>query len=477
MSVQEAASNRRPRPVRERTNDLSDALTNGTGTHVLMITNHGVHEWQVVPGLPDTGGQNVYVNQFTEALVDQGYRVTIVNRGGYPHPVTGKPQVGTAYHPSGRARILYLEDGTPQFVRKEDLDEHIAALTTDLEAKLAEEGTHFDLIISHYWDGGKLGAALNDRAATPVPHVWVPHSLGALKKHNIDPSAWPGLRIDERIANEHDLIERIDGAVSTSSAITETFIKDYGHEPAYFLPPCVDVERYRPRHGDDCEEIWSFLENHSEHTEEELRTRRIVTEISRTDHTKRKDVLIKAFAEVRDQMPGVLLIVALDERAGAPYEEAVALIHDLDLSRDVVVLGSVWDQLPCLYAITSVYCTPSVMEGFGMSAQEAAATAVPVVSSDLVPFAREYLLGPQPLQVSLDGATQDRHLLIGAGATVAPADDVQGFASALSMLLADPELSTEMGRRALDITVPYFTWEARTKDLLDALGVTPVATA
>jgi hypothetical protein len=36
-----------------------------TGTHVLQITNHGVHEWSVVPGLPDTGGQNVYVNQFT----------------------------------------------------------------------------------------------------------------------------------------------------------------------------------------------------------------------------------------------------------------------------------------------------------------------------------------------------------------------------------------------------------------------------
>jgi glycosyltransferase involved in cell wall biosynthesis len=456
---------------------VSDGFADGDGTHVLMITNHGVHEWQVVPGLPDTGGQNVYVNQFTEALVDQGFRVTIVNRGGYPHPVTGEPQVGTAYHPSGRARILYLEDGTPQFVRKEDMDEHIEALTTDLEAKLADERSHFDLIISHYWDGGKLGAALNDRAATRVPHVWVPHSLGALKKHNIDPSAWPGLRIDERIANERDLIERIDGAVSTSAAITETFVGDYGHEPAYFLPPCVDVERYRPRHGDGCEEIWAFLENHSEHTEEELRTRRIVTEISRTDHTKRKDVLIRAFAEVRDQMPGVLLIVALDERAGAPYEEAMALIHDLDLSRDVVVLGSVWDQLPCLYAITSVYCTPSVMEGFGMSAQEAAATAVPVVSSDLVPFVCEYLLGPQPVQVSLDGAMQDRHLLVGAGATVVPADDVAGFASALSMLLADPEVSTEMGRRALDITVPYFTWEARTKDLFDALGVTAVATA
>jgi hypothetical protein len=32
-----------------------------------------------------------------------------------------------------------------------------------------------------------------------------------------------------------------------------------------------------------------------------------------------------------------------------------------------------------------------------------------------------------------------------------------------------------MGRRGLDITVPYFTWERRTADLLNALGVTPEA--
>jgi glycosyltransferase involved in cell wall biosynthesis len=455
----------------ERNDELTDVFADGSGPHVLMITNHGVHEWQVVPGLPDTGGQNVYVNQFTEALIDLGYRVTIVNRGGYPHPVTGRPQEGAVAHPSGRARILYIEDGTPEFVPKEDMDEHITALTGDLEGRLAGEALRYDVIISHYWDGGKLGATINDRAPDRVPHVWVPHSLGALKKRNVDPSTWPGLRIDERIANEHDLIGRIDGAVSTSHAITETFVNDYGHRPAYFLPPCVDVARYRPRGDDECAAIWSFLEHHSEHTAQELRTRRIITEISRTDYTKRKDVLIRAFARIRDQMPGVLLIVALDERAGAPYEEAMAMIGSLELSRDVIVLGSVWDQLPCLYAITSVYCTPSVMEGFGMSAQEAAATAVPVVSSDLVPFVREYLLGPQPLQVSLDGTVGDRHLLVGSGATVVPADDVEGFAEALKMLLADPEASSEMGRRAFDITVPYFSWEARTRDLLDDLGI------
>lgn len=443
-----------------------------TGTHVLMITNHGVHEWQVVPGLPDTGGQNVYVNQFTEALVAQGYRVTIVNRGGYTHPVTGAPQTGTAVHPSGRARIMYIEDGLDEFVRKEDMAEQIPALTADLERLLTEEGNGYDLIISNYWDAGVLGARLNERADQPAPHVWIPHSLGILKKRNMDPSTWPCLRIDERIDRERELLEHLDGGVATSTAIGQVFSEDYGFPAKYFLPPCVDVNRHHPRPSGECDEIWERLTARSPLTAEELRNRRIVSEISRTDRTKRKDVLIRAFAAARERIPDAALVLSLDESAGTVYDEAMDLLNELELGDHVVVVGSVWELLPCLYAITSVYCTPSVMEGFGMSAQEATATAKPVVSSDLVPFAVEYLLGDEPRRVAVDGS-EDRALLVGDGAIVAPADDVDAFAQALVMLLENDALRIEMGRRALEITIPYFTWEARTRDLLSDLGVTP----
>ncbi len=442
------------------------------GIHVLMITNHGVHEWQVVPGLPDTGGQNVYVNQFTEALIAQGYQVTIVNRGGYPHPVTGSLQTGTVPHPSGRARIMYLEDGLAEFVRKEDMAEQLPALTDDLERRLAEEGTGYDLIISNYWDAGILGARLNQRADHPAPHVWIPHSLGVLKKRNMDPSTWPSLRIDERIALERELLHHIDGAVATSTAIAEVFREDYGYPAEYFLPPCVNVDRYHPRPAAECDHVWEALAAGSRLSADDLRDRRLVSEISRTDRTKRKDVLIRAFAAAKEQVPDAALIVSLDESGGAAYEEPLALIDELDLGGDVVVVGSVWELLPCLYAITSVYCTPSVMEGFGMSVQEAAASATPVVSSDLVPFAVEYLLGDDPDRVPV-GGDEGRALLVGDGAIVAPADDVDAFADALVMLLSDEALRTWMGRRALEITVPYFTWEARTRDLLTDLGVAP----
>ncbi|UCG32421.1 MAG: glycosyltransferase [Phycisphaerales bacterium] len=441
-------------------------------THVLMITNHGVHEWKVVPGMPDTGGQNVYVNQFTEALVAQGYRVTIANRGGYPHPKTGEMQCGVVYHPSGYARIIYLEDGRGEFVRKEDMDEQIPALVEDLARKIEQDNDRYDLIVSHYWDAGKIGVLFNKRCEAKgqrIPHVFVPHSLGALKKRNMDPSTWANLRIEERIANEKELMKDIDGGVATSTTIRDTFKNDYGYDAKYFLPPCIDEERNRVREPSEYEPIWGWLAEQCGLSDGELKGRKLVTEISRTDKTKRKDVVIKAFAQARRREPEAFLLVSIDPQAKGLYDDLLKLIAEEGVRDHVLVLGSVWDQLPLIYNATSVYITPSVMEGFGMSAQEAAASGKPVIASDLVPFVCEYLLGGSPQKVALDG----KDLLFGEGGVVVPADFVAGFAEALARLLEDDARREHMGRRAREITIPYFTWRHMTESLLSDLGVSP----
>ena len=185
-----------------------------------------------------------------------------------------------------------------------------------------------------------------------------------------------------------------------------------------------------------------------------MRKRKIVTEISRTDTTKRKDVLIEAFAIVQQRVPDSLLVVSIDDSEQGLAEELRGLTYTLPphVQKHVAIVGSVWDVLPTLYAVTDVYCTPSVMEGFGMTAQEAAATSVPVVASHLVPFATEYLSPSQ-------------------GAMVVQADDVDGFAHALETLLTDDDLRAEMGRNAYRITVPYFTWQNQVPAFLDEICV------
>jgi glycosyltransferase involved in cell wall biosynthesis len=84
---------------------------------------------------------------------------------------------------------------------------------------------------------------------------------------------------------------------------------------------------------------------------------------------------------------------------------------------------------------------------------------------------KEYLLGEKVREEKAgDG---DTAIQIGEGGIVVPADQTDGFAYALDLLLSNEDFRRRMGERALDITVPYFTWEEMTRRLLNKMGVEP----
>lgn len=453
-----------------------DAFRSSGRPHVVMVTTHGIHEWQVTAGLPDTGGQNVYVNDLSATLVHLGFRVTIYNRGGYPHPMTAEMRRGASYR-GAHERIVCLTDSVPEFVRKEDMGPRVPelerALARHLEADAAgdagagEAGAGgggagrgsgaIPVIISHYWDGALVAEQARRRlpALTRVPHVWIPHSLGALKKQRTRPGDWPSLRIEERIEHERRVLEDVDMVGSTSRAMDESLAREYGRTDSLFLPPCVDTTRFDREAVRADRRAAGLLAEATGRREAEVDRARIVTEISRTDRTKRKDVLIRAFARVHAQRPDTLLAVTIDPGRKDLYAELTGLIDELGLRGSVAVLGSVWEYVPSLYGITDVYCTPSIMEGFGMSIQEAAACGVPAVASERVPFAVEYLRGE--------------------GALLVPPEDVEQTAAALGRLLDDEKLRRQMGERAREITIPRFTWEAAARSFLSEAGI-PVPT-
>jgi glycosyltransferase involved in cell wall biosynthesis len=436
---------------------------NSPKPHILMLTTHGVHQWKVVPGLTDTGGQNVFVNQFSQELVHQGYKVTIINRGGYPHPVTGKPQIGCVYKDSYQ-RIIYLEDGLPQFVRKEDMGDRVFQLASNLKTIIKNENMVFDLIISHYWDAAVVGELIREGNHLQSPHVWVPHSLGAIKKKNVAESEWPSLRIDERIQNEQKILSTVDYVASTSPLISESLRQDYSYQgPTLWLPPCVSTLRYHPHPVPPNAPVWSMLSQASGLPVDEIQQMKIITEISRTDTTKRKDILLRAFAQLRKSHPDTFLVITINNNNHPTGAELMQLMSDLNIRQNTAVLGSVWDHLPDIYALSHIYCTPSIMEGFGMSAQEAAATGLPVVSSSLVPFAVQYLYGGAELSVP-------DPIAVGQGAVIVQPDDVEGFAQALDLLLSDERMRQVMGRKAYQITIPQFTWPNMVEQFLKSLS-------
>lgn len=440
--------------------------------HVLLITNHGIHEWKVILGLPDTGGQCVYVNQLCAELTHTGFRVTILNRGGFPHPQTNDRREGLHYRDAD-SRILYLEDDKPEFVRKEDMADRLPELARFYLAHRESEQTPCDLIISNYWDAAALGIIINTGLTSAARHIWIPHSLGTVKKSNMPENEWAQLRIDERIAAELDIVQKVDGVAATSSMIRDALRNDYKVAEPLFLPPGVDVKRFYPRAIKPENEIWSYLSRRCSLLPSEIAQRKIVCEISRTDRTKRKDVLIKAFAEIQKEQPDTFLVLALADEQRDLFVELNALIDQTGIRDKTAVIGWAGDVLHLLYAASAVYCTPSVMEGFGMAAQEAAATGVPVVSSHLVPFVTEYLLGDNPEEMTVDFNGRTAGFKAGAGGIVVPADDEHGFAAALNLLLRDDNHRKNMGAAARRITVPDFAWEGLVKKFLDTIGEKP----
>src|SRR6056297_3173171 len=349
-------------------------------------------------------------------------------------------------------RIVYTEDSVKEFVRKEDMKSQIPELVDFLYNTLSKEEQGVDLIISNYWDAALLGVQLNERLEQRVPHLWIPHSLGAIKKRNMPPESWEKLRVDERIETEKEFIPTLDHVAATSSLIRTSMREDYGREIELFLPPCIDPERYYPRTVTEDEAIWDFLVEKSGESKKSLQNSRFIIEISRTDKTKRKDVLIRSFARLHEELPETRLIVALEKSEPELYESLIDLMRELKVEDAVIPIGHEAERLPYLYALTSVYCSPSVMEGFGMSVQEAAATSVPVIGSDKIPFVVEYLLGKKVEKKEVNGV-KSGPVHIGEGGIVVPSDEVEGFAYALNLLLGNEELRTKMGEKALGITV------------------------
>lgn len=92
--------------------------------------------------------------------------------------------------------------------------------------------------------------------------------------------------------------------------------------------------------------------------------------------------LLQAFALLRSSHPQLHLV--LTGRAKGGYSAVEKWVQELGLQASVHLVGFVeHGDLPALYAGATVFVFPSLYEGFGLPALEAAASGVPVVASNV----------------------------------------------------------------------------------------------
>ena len=103
----------------------------------------------------------------------------------------------------------------------------------------------------------------------------------------------------------------------------------------------------------------------------------IVTHISHFRKVKRVDDVVRVFYGIQQQLPAKLIMVG----DGPEREIADQLCKDLGIKKRVLFLGNTSD-IDRILCFTDLFLLPSESESFGLSALEAMAAGVPVVSSN-----------------------------------------------------------------------------------------------
>ncbi len=104
---------------------------------------------------------------------------------------------------------------------------------------------------------------------------------------------------------------------------------------------------------------------------------KILVHASNFRKIKRVNDVIKIFAQVRKEMPAKLLMIGDGpERSGCETLARVLGVHD-----DIRFLGK-QEQMEEILAVSDLFLLPSEYESFGLSALEAMAARMPVISSD-----------------------------------------------------------------------------------------------
>ncbi|WP_328411326.1 glycosyltransferase family 4 protein [Nocardia sp. NBC_00403] len=195
--------------------------------------------------------------------------------------------------------------------------------------------------------------------------------LASTHGHEVGWSMLPGARQALRQIGEHT-----DVITYVSRYTRGRFASAFGANAALeYLPPGVDTEVFRPDPAARAE----LRDRYG------LDDRPTILCLSRLVPRKGQDALIVAMREIRERIPGAVLVIA----GGGPYEEKLhGLAAALGVGDDVVFTGRVpSSELAAHHTLADVFAMPCRTRGAGLDVEglgivylEASAAGVPVVA-------------------------------------------------------------------------------------------------
>jgi D-inositol-3-phosphate glycosyltransferase len=321
------------------------------------------------PGTGDAGGMNVYIVETARRLAEQGVEVEVFTRatsGDLPPVVDLAPGVLVRHVPAGPFEPM----------AKEDLTGLLCSFSTGLlRVEAQHDPGYFDLVHSHYWLSGQVGALAQDRWRVPLIHSM--HTMAKVKNQLLADGDTP--EPSARVVGESQVVAAADRLLANTVAEAEQLVELYGASPAAVAvaAPGVDLEVFTP--GDQAAARRHLGLPASAN---------ILLFVGRIQPLKAPDVLLRAVAEMLRTDPGlredlVVAIVGGPSGSGLAHPEHLdKLAGSLGIS-DVVRFAPPARQTDLVhwYRAADVTVVPSYNESFGLVAVESQACGTPVVAA------------------------------------------------------------------------------------------------
>ena len=332
---------------------------------IMMISTHGYVSAEPEFGLPDTGGQVVYVLELSKHLGRLGYHVDILTR-----QFERQPRVEPV---AERVRILRFPCGGKEFIPKETLCRHIPEWVENAASFIQSKRLRYAFINSHYWDAGLAGQALAHRFN--ISHLHTPHSIGSWKRDNMDGAAEEleaKYNFRERIREEKCIYDECDAVIATTPVQRDILDRgeyDVPRDKLFVVPPGYEDTRFFPVSMATRQTLKQELGMEG----------KTVLALGRMAHNKGYDLLLQAMPVVFERIEDSRLHLAIgstepNEREKEQIQELKNLAVALHIDDRVRFSDYIEDpDLPDYYRAADVFALCSRYEPFGMTAVEAMA--------------------------------------------------------------------------------------------------------
>ena len=295
---------------------------------------------------PTFGGSGVLATELGMALSDKGYEVHFIT---YEQPV----RLSQSFHPN----IYFHEVKVPTYPLFA-FPPYETALASTMVNVIVNQ--NLDLLHLHYAiphaSAAYFAMQILKKTGRNIPFITTLHGTD-ITLVGRDTTYEPVVTFS---INESDAITAV------SNNLREETLRHFKVEKEItVIPNFVDVKRF---HQTDKDHFKQMLAPDGE---------RILVHVSNFRAVKRVGDVIRIFDNVRKDMPAKLLMIG----DGPERQQSEDLARELGIYQDIRFLGK-QEQISEILSISDLFLLPSETESFGLSALEAMACSVPVISTN-----------------------------------------------------------------------------------------------